>query len=100
MYADSVSRYDLHQVQAHLDAGVLTPAQHGNVGRSPWHAVSAEGVMQVCAFIRNYAVVNGLPQPAARRRHNTPTPVYLPCSTTKKPVHQKMQEALSLTRHL
>eukprot|EP00117_Sycon_ciliatum_P000041 scpid56946/ scgid1023/ len=93
LYANSASRYDVHQVQAHLDAGVLTPPQHGNVGRSPWHAVSAEGVTQVRDFIRNYAVVNGLPQPAAPRGHNTPAPVYLPCITTKKLVHQKYVDA-------
>ena len=53
LYANSASRYDVHQVQAHLDAGVLTTPQHGNVGRFPWNAVSAVGVTQVRDFIRN-----------------------------------------------
>ena len=44
-------------------------------------------------FIRNYAIVNGLPQPAAPRGHNKQAPTYLPCVTTKKQVHAEYSKA-------
>ena len=47
----------------------------------------------VKAFIIQYAVVHGLPQPAAPRGHNTAAPTYLSCVTTKKLVHALYAEA-------
>ena len=63
--ANSVTRYELQIVQSHLDADIIVPPDHGNVGSTPWHAVSAEEVVMVRDFIQNYACVHGLPQPSA-----------------------------------
>ena len=49
-------------MQSHLDAGIIVPPDHGNVGGTPWHAVSAEEVGMVRDFIQNYACVHGVPQ--------------------------------------
>ena len=87
LYANSVTRYELQTVQSHLDAGIIVPPDHGNVGSTPWHAVSAEEVGKVREFIQNYACVHGLPQPSAPRGHNTAAPTYLPSIATKKMVH-------------
>ena len=87
LYANSVTRYELQSVQSHLDAGIIVPPDHGNVGSTPWHAVSAEEVGMVRDFIQNYACVHGLPQPSAPRGHNTAAPTYLPSIATKKMVH-------------
>ena len=55
LYTNSVTRYELQTVQSHLDAGIIVPPDHGNVGTTPWHAVSAEEVGMVRDFIQNYA---------------------------------------------
>ena len=87
LYANSVTRYELQTVQYHLDDGIIVPPDHGNVGSTPWHAVSAEEVGMVRDFVQNYACVHGLPQPSAPRGHNTAAPTYLPSIATKKMVH-------------
>ena len=87
LYANSVTRYELQTVQSHLDADIIVPPDQGNVGSTPWHAVSAEEVGMVRDFIQNYACVHGLPQPSAPRGHNTAAPTYLPSIATKKMVH-------------
>ena len=53
LHAKSVTRCELQTVQSHLDAGIIVPPDHGNVGSTPWHAVSAEGVGMVRDFIQN-----------------------------------------------
>ena len=87
LYANSVTCYELQTVQSHLDAGIIDPPDHGNVGSTPWHAVFAEEVGMVRDFIQNYACVHGLPQLSAPRGHNTAAPTYLPSIATKKMVH-------------
>ena len=93
LYAHDVSSFTLKCIQNRLDAGIFVPAEHAGKGRTAWNAASADEVGEVTAFIRNYATIHGLPQPAAPRGHNKPAPTYLPCVTTKKAVHAKYTEA-------
>ena len=93
LFAYSVSRHELHTVQSHLDAGVVVPVPHGNVGVKPWHAVTAEEVTKVRDFILNYASINGLPQPSAPRGHNVAAPTHLPSVPTKKLIHALYMKA-------
>ena len=87
LFAYSVSRHELHTVQSHLDAGIVVPVPHGNVGVKPWHGVTAEEVTKVRDFILNYASINGLPQPSAPRGHNVAAPTYLPSVSINKLIH-------------
>ena len=93
LFAYSVSRDELHTVQSHLDAGIVVPVPHGNVGVKLWHAVTAEEVTKVRDFILNYASINGLPQPSAPRGHNVAAPTYLPSVSTKKLIHALYMKA-------
>ena len=93
LFAYSVSRHELHAVQSHLDAGIVVPVPHGNVGVKPWHAVTAEEVTKVRDFILNYASINGLPQPSAPRGHNVAAPTYLPSVSTKLLIHELYMKA-------
>ena len=80
-------------MQTHLDAGIVVPVPHGNVGVKPWHAVAAEEVTKVRDFILNYASTNGLPQPSAPRGHNVAAPTYLPSVSIKKLIHALYMKA-------
>ena len=93
LFAYSVSRHELHTVQSHLDAGIVVPVPHRNVGVKPWHAVTAEEVTKVRDFILNYASINGLPQPSAPRGHNVAAPTYLPSVSIKKLIHALYMKA-------
>ena len=66
LFAYSVSRHELHTVQSHLDAGIVVPVPHGNVGVKPWHAVTAE------------EVTNPLHQVVITLLHPPTSQVYLP----------------------
>ena len=87
MYAHCVSPRKLLSIQDHLNAGIIAPPDHGSTGTVPWNAASIDDVQEVLQFIKHYASVNGLLQPAAPRGHSKPAPTYLPCATTKKLVH-------------
>ena len=80
-------------LQANLAQDIVSPPRHGSEGTMPWNALPADEVEEVKMFIRNYATVNGLPQPAAPRGHNKQAPTYLPCVTTKKQVHAEYSKA-------
>lgn len=49
-------------------------------------------------FIKNYALVFGLPMPAASRGRANTAPTYLPADQNHKIVHQKYHEACSDNR--
>ena len=82
LFAYSVSRHELHTVQSHLDAGIVVPVPHGNVGVKPWHGVTAEEVTKVRDSIMNYASINGFPRPmhhvVIMLQHPRTSQVYLP----------------------
>ena len=80
-------------LQANLAQDIVSPPRPGSEGTMPWNALPADEVEEVKMFIRNYAFINGLPQPAAPRGHNKQAPTYLPCVTTKKQVHAEYSKA-------
>ena len=92
-YAHNISEWTLKTLQANLAQDIVSPPRHGSEGTMPWNALPADEVEEVKMFIRNYATVNGLPQPAAPRVHNKQAPTYLPCVTTKKQVHAEYSKA-------
>ena len=83
----------LKQVKSRIAEGAVMKPTHASEGVMPWNAMSIDEVAEIKAFIRNYASVHGLPQPAAPRGHNKPAPKYLPCATTKKDVHTQYSKA-------
>ena len=72
LYAHCITRYTLQKVQSHLEADCVSPSPHASKETQPWNAASAEDVEVAVSFVKNYANVHGLPQPAAPRGHNKP----------------------------
>ena len=66
----------------------------GLAGKLPPNAISPARAEQVTAFIRNYASVHGLPQPAAPPpvEVHPPPPVYLPATHSKKGVFKEYKK--------
>ena len=71
---------------------IVTP-DHGRKGQAAWNTLDEAETAAAVQFIPNYGDVYGLPQPAAPRGHNGPSPIYLPCFTTRKMVHGLYQQA-------
>ena len=95
LYANTVTRYTLKKVLSHLEAGVIVTPDHGpgRKGQAAWNTLDEAETAGAVQFIQNYGDVYGLPQPAAPRGHNGPSPIYLPCFTTRKMVHGLDQQA-------
>ena len=83
----------LKNLSKHLKDNGVVPREHGNKRRLPLNSFSFETVQNMVEFIRNYATVFGLPQPAARRGRASTAPVYLPASEGYNTVHHKYVEA-------
>ena len=66
---------------------------HGNGGKKPHNALSFEEIKFVVLFIKRYSEDNGLPMPAAPRGRDTEPPTFLPCSTSKRDIHDMYAEA-------
>ena len=67
----------LKNLQKHLKSNGAIPRTHGNKGKLPPNAFSFNTVNSIVKFIKNYAVINGLPQPAAERGRGHVPPIYL-----------------------
>lgn len=83
----------LKNLQKHLKEHGAIPRTHGNKGKLPQNAFSFETVNYMVQFIKNFAVINGLPQPAAERGRGEVAPVYLSASEGYNTVHSKYVES-------
>ena len=83
----------LRNFQEHMKQNGCVPRQHGNVGRLPANTIPFEATQQAVRFIHNFALVHGLPQPAAPRGRADTAPTYLPASENFRSVHAKYVEA-------
>ena len=79
----------LKNLQHHFKGNGITPRTHGNCGRLPHNAFSFNTVQKIVSFISNYALVHGLPQPAAQSGRAETAPIYLPTTEGYNTVHQK-----------
>lgn len=75
----------------------VTPPTHGGKGRPVTHALPPDTVQAVKAFIKSYANLWGMPQPAAPRGRAQIAPVYLPASSKKKEVFKLYSETEGAT---
>uniref|UniRef100_A0A1X7VAP6 DUF7869 domain-containing protein n=1 Tax=Amphimedon queenslandica TaxID=400682 RepID=A0A1X7VAP6_AMPQE len=66
----------------------LIPRVHGNAGKTPNHALTYDDILQVVAFIRNYAEVHGISLPGRiPGMKSYENKKFLPCSTSKRQVY-------------
>ena len=88
-----IGDFTLRALKKHIvDSGPI-PREHGLKGRKAYNAYPYEVVKCAIEFIKNYASVFGLPQPAAPRGRANQAPTYLPANQNHKIVHRKYQEA-------
>ena len=95
-FLHSIGEKVLKNLQKHLKDHGITSRIHGNKGRLPPNAFSFETVKALVDFIQNYAVVFGLPQPAAQSGRAKKAPIYLPASENYITVHNKYVESCIL----
>ena len=83
----------LKNLQKHLRNNGPIAREHGLIGRMPATTYPYSIVSEGARFIRNYAEVYGIPQPAARSGRAKNPPIYLPASQNYMIVHSKYVEA-------
>lgn len=88
-----LGNFTLHALRKHIMEFGPVPREHGSKGRKAYNAYPFEVVSGAMEFIRNYACVFGLPQPATPRDRANQAPTYLPAHQNHKIVHLKYQEA-------
>jgi len=75
------------RMQSHLCERGIEPRVHGLTGRRPSNAFSHDVIKKAVHFLINYAVEEGLPQPAPLRGRPGLAPIYLPVNKTKRGIH-------------
>ena len=93
LFLHDVGTKQLKNLQKHLKANGPVPREHGLTGHVPATTYPFEVVNDAAHFIRNYAEVFGIPQPAARSGRANNPPIYLPANLNYKIVHSKYVEA-------
>ena len=93
MFLHDIGTKQLKNLQKHLQDNGPVPRQHGLTGHAPATTYPYEITYDAVHFIRNYAEVFGIPQPAARSGRAVNPPIYLPASQNYTIVHSKYVEA-------
>ncbi len=92
-FIHDIKEFTLRALRKHIIEVGPVPRIHGSMGRKAYNAYPFEVVESAVTFIKNYASVFGLPQPAAPRGRANQAPTYFPAHQNHKIVHQKYQEA-------
>ena len=87
-----IGKHSLQNIVSHLKAHGTIPRTHGNSGRKPKHSLKFDDIKAAIQFVVNYSEQFGIPQPAAPRGRDNDPPIYLPCDTLKKHVHEQYTE--------
>ena len=92
-FLHNIGEFTLRVLRKHITEVGPVPREHASKGRKAYNAYPFEVVCDAVTFIKNYACVFGLPQPAALRGRANQAPTYLPAHQNHKIVHQLYQEA-------
>ena len=94
-HGESIDR--LKRRQKYLTEIGTLPPNHGNTGRIPKHACKPMDKRKVKAFIKNFSVVHGLPDPGRDlRAAKGLLKVYLPTIMNYKSVHRIYEKSMNL----
>ena len=96
LFLHNLGSKQLKNLQHHLKLNGPVPREHGLLGHVPATTYPFDIVSDAAQFIKNFAEINGIPQPAARSGRAKNPPVYLPASLNYKIVHLKYVEACQL----
>ncbi|XP_052778849.1 uncharacterized protein LOC128216328 [Mya arenaria] len=83
----------LKNLLKHVNENGNVPRCHGNQGRRPIHALTFQEIENVISFLKNVAIDEGLPMPAAPRGRAKDAPVFLHSSTTKMKMHKLYEKS-------
>ncbi len=84
----------LRNLQRHLRKIGTSPPMHGNKGRTPHNAFSAEDKKNVELFIENFAVIHGMPDPGRDlRKGKGRLRILLPSVLNFKSVHRVYRQS-------
>ena len=89
LFLHNLGSKQLKNLQHHLKLNGPVPREHGLLGHVPATTYPFDVVSDAAIFIKNFAEINGIPQPAARSGRAKNPPVYLPASLNYKTVHLK-----------
>ena len=88
-----LSHHTLRTLQEFVEAGLTAPPAHKSKGKAAKHAVPSDVKESITMFLRNYASIHGMPQPAAPRGPRGLPPTYLPATLSVVSVHKVFMEA-------
>ena len=91
-----IGRRTLESILKHVSEQGVVPRVHGLTGKSSNNALPKEVIKDAVQFLVNYAVEEGLPQPAPTRGRDGVLPIYLPASYTKFLIHKEYVKACSV----
>ena len=100
LFLHDIGEKYLKNLVKHMKTNGIRPRTHGNSGKKPNNALSFEEIKFVVQFIKRYSEDNGLPMPAAPRGRDTEPPTFLPCSTSKRDIHDMKLVRKSLSVRL
>ena len=92
-FLHGIGLFTLRALKKHITEVGPCTREHGSKGRMAHNAHPFEVVCAAAEFIKNYASVFGLPQPAAARGRANQAPTYLPTNQNYKTVHAKYRSA-------
>ena len=92
-FIHDIGDFTLRSLKKHISEAGPCPREHGSKGRKPHNAYPFDVIQNAVEFVKNYAHVFGLPQPAAPRGRANQAPTYLPASQNHKIIHAKYPSA-------
>ena len=98
LFLHGVSHHRYENLCRHYSRHGVTPRRHGNLGRSPKHALSLAQTQSIVLFLRNFASVHALPLPGRVPGNFDERYVLLPSDMSKRFVYRKYEEACSLEK--
>ena len=85
----------LKSLTKHMSMNGKVPRVHGNIGRTPRHALESDDVKYCIEFLEELADREGCPGPSPYKAIDGKQDVYLPQGMRKVGVHQKYKDACS-----
>ena len=98
LFLHGVSHHRYENLCRHYSRHGVTPRRHGNLGRSPKHALSLAQTQSIVLFLCNFASVHALPLPGRVPGNFDERYVLLPSDMSKRFVYRKYEEACSLEK--
>ena len=94
-FAHAVSHSTLKRIGNHLDSHGISARKHGNLGKSPKHALTVSDINNVIVFLKTYSNKNALPLPGRMPNYRNSKVMLLPSDKSKADIHEQFLSVAS-----